>query len=261
MQELLDDTRLEPAGGGLFRGVITPRWSIGATPNGGYVLAFGLAALERVTPFADPIVATAYYVRPTVPDAADVHTEVIKIGKRFATAQARIVQRGEERTRIVATLGTIPAGDDVTHLALDPPVLPPRETCVAERPAGVSAEIAHRFDMALTPASVAFMSGERTGRALLEGYVRFAGGGVPDLRALTLLADAFPPPVFNVIPRGWVPTLELTVQLRARPDTEWTLGRFATRSVVNGLLEEDGELWSENGRLLAISRQTAILPR
>lgn len=261
MRELIEDTRLEDVGGGTFRGRISERWSIGAVPNGGYVLAFGVGALQRVTPLRDPIVATAYYVRPTEAGEAEVHTQVVKVGKRFATAEARIVQGGEERTRIVATMGTMPDADAVTHLAIAPPSLPPREECVSDRPAGADPTIGKRFDMALTRESVAFMRGERTGHALLEGYVRFRDGGVPDLRALTLLADAFPPPVFNVVPVGWVPTLELTVQIRARPRTETVVGRFATRSVVNGLLEEDGELWDPAGRLLAISRQTAILPR
>jgi acyl-CoA thioesterase len=269
VQELIDDTRLEAASGGLFRGTITPRWNIGPVPNGGYVLAFGLGALSRITPFADPVVATAYFVRPTAVGAAEVHTEVIKVGKRFATAQARIVQDGKERARILATFGTLPDGtasdgtppddDEVAHLTLVPPALPPRDSCVSEYAAGPF-ELAHRFEMALTHSSVAFLRGERTEHALLEGYVRFVDGGVPDLRALAMLADAFPPPVLNVAAGGWVPTLELTVQLRARPRTDWVIGRFTTRSVVNGLLEEDGELWDSGGRLLAISRQTALLP-
>jgi hypothetical protein len=34
---------------------------------------------------------------------------------------------------------------------------------------------------------------------------------------------------------------------------------FRTREVSQGLLEEDGEIWSRGGRLLAHSRQLAIL--
>jgi acyl-CoA thioesterase len=261
VEELLDDTRLDPAGDGVFCGTITPRWNIGTAPNGGYVLALGLGAAVRVSPYPDPIVATGYFVRPTVPGPAEVHTEIVKIGKRFATVQARIVQDGDERTRILATLGELPGDDTIAHLDAAPPRLPPREACVRERPAGGVPEIANRFDMALDPPSIAFMRGERSEHAVMQGYVRFKDGGVPDVRALALLADAFPPPVFHVVPMSWVPTLELTVQMRARPRTEWLLARFTTRFVVNGLLEEDGELWDEDGRLLAISRQTAVLPR
>ena len=34
---------------------------------------------------------------------------------------------------------------------------------------------------------------------------------------------------------------------------------FRTREVSQGLLEEDGEIWSRDGRLLAHSRQLAVI--
>ena len=40
---------------------------------------------------------------------------------------------------------------------------------------------------------------------------------------------------------------------------DWTLAAFRTRVVREGFLEEDGELWSQDGRLLAHSRQLAVL--
>jgi acyl-CoA thioesterase len=56
-----------------------------------------------------------------------------------------------------------------------------------------------------------------------------------------------------------VPTLQYSVYVRARPEPGWIGGSFRTRSVVDGLLEEDGELFDETGRLLAQSRQLALL--
>jgi hypothetical protein len=75
-----------------------------------------------------------------------------------------------------------------------------------------------------------------------------------------LFADALPPPIFNVIDVGWVPTIELTVHVRARPASEWLRAVLRTRFLFGGLLEADGELWDDAGTLVAQSRQIAAVP-
>jgi hypothetical protein len=81
------------------------------------------------------------------------------------------------------------------------------------------------------------------------------------VRSLALFADAFPPPIFDVIPMSWVPTVELTVHFRARPRGDWLHSVFRTRFLFDGMLEEDGEIWDESGTLCALSRQLALVPR
>jgi acyl-CoA thioesterase len=93
----------------------------------------------------------------------------------------------------------------------------------------------------------------------MGGWVRFADGRPPDLRALALMADSLPPSVFNLGAAGWVPTLELTVHFRAKPAPGWLLVGFRTRFLINGYLEEDGEIWDSKGDLVAQSRQLARL--
>ena len=78
--------------------------------------------------------------------------------------------------------------------------------------------------------------------------------------SVLLYADALPPPVFNRLgPAGWVPTVEITVHLRAIPAPGLVQCRFRTRYVTRGLLEADGELWDSTGELVALSRQLARL--
>ena len=57
--------------------------------------------------------------------------------------------------------------------------------------------------------------------------------------------------------RFGLPTIDLTVHFRsaAPPADDWFLVRFRTRSSIEGFLEEDGEIWSRDGRLLVQSRQ------
>jgi acyl-CoA thioesterase len=68
--------------------------------------------------------------------------------------------------------------------------------------------------------------------------------------------------VFNAnLPLAWTPTLEMTTHVRAMPAPGWLRCRFTTRFVTGGLLEEDGEIWDQSGRLVALSRQLALVPR
>ena len=94
------------------------------------------------------------------------------------------------------------------------------------------------------------------------GWIRTADGDPVDDVLLAVLTDAWPPAVFARFtePTG-VPTIELTIHFRGAPDEarEWCLVRFRTLEVADGYLEETGEIWSEDGRLLAESRQLAVV--
>jgi acyl-CoA thioesterase len=64
-------------------------------------------------------------------------------------------------------------------------------------------------------------------------------------------------------PRG-MPTVDLTIHFRApvpadaRPE-DFYLGVFRSRTLRAGFAEEDGEIWTRSGVLLAQSRQLAML--
>ena len=62
-----------------------------------------------------------------------------------------------------------------------------------------------------------------------------------------------------------VPTIDLTVHircvqaLRRMQPADWMAVRFRTTVASEGFLEEDGELWSPDGTLVAHSRQLGLL--
>jgi acyl-CoA thioesterase len=58
---------------------------------------------------------------------------------------------------------------------------------------------------------------------------------------------------------GWVPTIELTVHLRARPAPGWLLGQFSAEDLRDGRVIENGALWDSRGALVAQSRQLALV--
>lgn len=47
--------------------------------------------------------------------------------------------------------------------------------------------------------------------------------------------------------------------MRPTKDKEWMRGRFVTHDLADGRLVEDGALWDSEGRLIAQSRQLALL--
>ena len=64
---------------------------------------------------------------------------------------------------------------------------------------------------------------------------------------------------------GHVPTVDLTIHFRrdlpvpgARPD-DFVLATFRSRFAEQGFIEEDGEIWTRDGTLLAQSRQLAVI--
>ena len=68
--------------------------------------------------------------------------------------------------------------------------------------------------------------------------------------------------MFNAdLPVAWTPTVELTAHVRARPIPGWLRCSFATRLITGGYLEADGEIGNADGRLIARSRQLALVPR
>jgi acyl-CoA thioesterase len=261
MFEFDADRALELIGDGLWRGTIASRWNVGPIPNGGYVFAVALHGIARTLPDLDPLTATAHYLAPARHGEVEVHVEVVKKGRTLTTAMARMVQQGREHLRMLATFGTL--ADPTTgsvHVGSPPPVVPPADAPTPQRP-DAAPEITNRFDIRFAPETMAWMRGEPSGTAEIRGRVRFSDGRPTDVESLGLFADAFPPPAFNVIgPRGWVPTLELTVHFRARPAPGWLSCAFRTRFLHGGLLEEDGELWDERGILVALSRQLAAAP-
>ena len=258
MYEFDADTVVEPVGPGVFAGRLTDRWNIGSVPNGGYVLAVVLAAVRQTLVAPDPLTVTAHYLRPSAPGPAHVYVETIKTGRQYSTVAARLLQNEKENVRVLATYGDLTAQSGPVHVFGAPPALPPRETLIA--PFGpATTDFTRRVD--IRPARTIFDPVQPGEAPEISGWLRFADGRPPDVHALALIADAFPPVAFRVLPAGWVPTIELTVHVRARPVSEWVCCVFRTRFIFAGLLEEDGEIWDEAGTLLALSRQLAAVPR
>ena len=250
-----DDTAVNHHSEGRFGTEISGAWNIDLNPNGGYLAAVLVVAMQRVAQHVDPLTLTVHFLRPaTSGTSAEISTELIRAGRRVSTVRATLVQEGARRLEAIGAFGQLGEMPSPT-LTLPPPILPPPEECQPRSPKeqGVTLHLEDHIQT-LIPEDVS------NGRAEITGWIRFRDGRAPDLLALALFADAFPPSIFRLLGRvGWVPTIELTVQFRARPEPGWVCGRFVTDDVTDGRMIETGALWDNAGTLVARSRQLALL--
>jgi hypothetical protein len=129
---------------------------------------------------------------------------------------------------------------------------------LTERAGRAVPEVMNRFDLRLPPDSPWGRPSEGDPFEI-TGWIRFRDQTPPDQVSAVAFVDSFPPTLLGAVPSSWVPTIELTVHVRARPAPGWLLGTMRTRVLVDGLMEEDGELWDSVGRPVALSRQLAMV--
>ena len=246
-----------------FTAGISHRWDTVGPPNGGFLLALAARGLAEAVPFPDPITVTGHFFRPARHTPVEVHVERIRAGKAHASAMARLHQDGKEILRALGTFSDLTARAGGDRSDARPPPLPPPEEClpVQELQPRQWDDLPGRLPELYRAIDVRLARPERREPgeiARLEGWMRFVDGREPDVRALPLLADAFPPAVLDIAESVWVPTVELTVHVRGRPAPGWIAASFRTRFLRDGYFEEDGELWDCTGRLVALSRQLAV---
>lgn len=268
------DTAVERVGAGHYRGAVDPGWSVveGGAPNGGYLMAIGARAMREDVAHPDPVSLTAHFLSVPEPGAVDVHVEVVRRGRRHSTVAARVMQGDQERVRLLGAFGDLGTAEGPTRVDREPPPLPPIDVCSDASAIDVERAraggypippIVERLDRRSPDAVLRWAEGVPTGRGEMGGWTAWPDADVVDTLGLLVVADGYPPAVFNTgdSSLGWVPTVELTVQVRRRPAPGNLAAWFTTTAISDGYLEEDGEIWDADGHLVALSRQLALAAR
>ena len=262
METFAQATAVTADGPGRWRGTIQPGWDILGNANGGYLLAIAARALSLSTGRPDPVSVTAHYLAPGRPGPVGVETAVVKEGRRFATATATVRTGQRPVLTVLGSFGDLGDSDGQELTGAGPPDLPGPDECFhMEATDTFPPPFMRHVDLRLHPDDAGFATGGPSGSLLMRGWFRLAGDEELDTIGLLCAVDAFPPTIFNAsVAPAWTPTLELTAHVRARPTPGWLRCRFSTRFVSGGFLEEDGEVWDAAGRLVAQSRQLALVP-
>lgn len=261
------DTALRPLREGVHEGRIDRGWWVFEGPNGGYVGAIVLRALEAAVGDAGraPRSLTIHYTARPEEGPVEIHTRVERAGSSLTTLSARMLQGDRLVALALAAFSKTRQAAELQHAAM-PEVVPPEAAAPLPPPLpGVSLAIRERFDSRFAYGAPI---GSQSDRAETGGWIRLAEPRLVDAPLLVAFADGWPPALFSHLARGvatrGIPTVDLTVHFRetlplagARPE-DWTLVTFRTRVLREGFMEEDGELWSRDGRLLAHSRQLGV---
>ncbi|MDW3220847.1 MAG: thioesterase family protein [Acidimicrobiales bacterium] len=254
------DTAVTALGDDRYGTTLLDRWNIVAGPNGGYLAA--LIARSMTETIADPArglrsLTVHFLARPEF-DEAEISVDVIRSGRSLSTVHATMTQ------------GDRPICSAIAAFSI------PWESAVAGWSVPLSA---HADDEGVDHDSVRppvarnwtghpitdapFFSGEGSSR--VGQWIRAAEPRPLDAIELVAIADALPPAGFpRMTERAAMPTVDLTVHIRASlpldpaPPDERVYAECTTRHVADGFADEDCDIWSSDGRLLAQSRQLAI---
>jgi acyl-CoA thioesterase len=232
-------------------------WSIGGKPNGGYLLAILARAacdgLERPHPLA----VSGHFLRPPEGGAAEIRVETVKSGRTAATARATLWQNGRPCLDTLTTAGEL-ANEPPEFEGLKMPPLPPPEECEGRSNAPFPVAILDHVDVRIDPAT---SPARPNGNPVIRGWLAFHDGADHDAMALPLAVDVMPPTIFHLKRLGWAPTVELTFLLRGLPASGWLAFQADATTLADGWFDENAAIWDSTGRLVAQSRQLALVGR
>ncbi len=257
------DTAVKDLGGGRFAAEMSERWWVEQGPNGGYVAAVMLRAIQRGAAVERaPRSLTVQFPRAPAAGPVEIAVKVEREGGTVTFLSARMEQSGELQATALAVLA-----DDLDATGFEelrmPAVEPPDELYSPdpEQIPGMPTMF-QNYSMRTALGDQAFSGGAPNSGV----WMRAREPRLLDAPLAAAILDAwFPAPFVRLERPVPAPTIDYTVHFRAPlPEPGASAGdpylaNFRSGLARGGFFEEDGELWSQDGQLLAHSRQLALL--
>lgn len=256
------DTAVENLGGGRFGAAMSERWWVGKGPNGGYVAAVILRAMQAsASAERAPRSLTVHYQRAPLAGPVEVGVTVEREGGRATFLSARLTQEGKVQATAQAVLSENWSEEEVFAEARMPDAGEPGELHTID-PADGRPNMLQNYRLRPALGARAFSGGDpHTG-----AWIRTHEPHLLDAPLAAAFLDTwFPAPFVRLERPAGAPTIDYTVHFRsplpppgAGPEDPYLIS-FRSSTARHGFFEEDGELWSADGTLLAQSRQLALL--
>ena len=251
------DILFKPGGPLSFSGHITNNWSVNGIPDGGYLMAILAKAMMQQSEMKSTPIITANFLNRCEPGNAEILIENMSASRQFDRFKGSLSQNGKEKIRAFGTFSAENKECLLERCEAPCPEIAEPEKCIPI-PEMPNYTLFSQMDVRLDPVCTGWLSGKLSDKSESKGYIKFKTHRPFDIPSVLLVADSFPPPVLSSQGMtAWVPTIELSVNIRKIPTTDWLKCSFRTRFITCGLLEEDGEIWDQKDELIAISRQIA----
>jgi acyl-CoA thioesterase len=257
------DTAVQDLGDGRFGAEMSERWWVDRGPNGGYVAAVVLRAIQAAAALKRaPRSLTVQFPRAPVAGPVEIAVKTEREGRTVTFLSARLEQEGELQATALAVLA-----DDLEATGFEETQMPgvePPEELYSPDPTQVPGMPTMFQNYSVRPA----LGDESfSGGAPYSGvWIRAREPRLLDAPLAAAILDAwFPAPFIRLDRPVPAPTIDYTVHFRSSlPEpgagaADPYLATFRSGLARGGFFEEDGELWSQDGSLLAQSRQLALL--
>ena len=254
--------RLTPAGEHRFAGATSPAYTNMVGPYGGVTAAVLLnAALVHPRRQGEPISMTVSFAGPMADGPFEVEARPVRTNRSTQHWTMQATQEGA-----VVALGTavlaLRRGTWSADEAVAPRDMPPASALVRAPSEGFPPWV-QRYDMRFVAAELpSSFDGQEQQHSYSRLWVRDDPPRPLDFTSLAALCDCFFPRIF-LRRRSFTPvgTVSLTTFFHADGPTlaaqsdRHVLGTARALTFRNGYFDQSGEIWSDDGRLLASTHQ------
>ena len=243
-----------------------PRYFVGNTPHGGYLLALMNKAMTQVISHPSAINSNVYYLDRTESESAELHVEVFRTSKGSSMGQVKLVQNNKITCLYSALCSDFEYMKGYSGLKTPLPEIMKtvkrddfKVMHYENLGSGSTPAFIQQLNMSVHPDHAWWERdiSSDVAEARCSAYLELEGG-IANTFVLSYLADILPPVVQNKYgPLGWIPTLALTCNIRQLPQTNLLFIDGLAKDISNGYFEQDCYIWDMNGNLVATSRQLA----
>lgn len=260
---------LREAEHGVYAGELNKHWTIGPKVHGGAMMALCANAARHACVEAghEPVAVSASFLWAPDPGPMQLLTSIRKRGRRISVVDVELVQDGRTAVHAVVNLGEPEhfSSADTAPLLSANPVLdlmapePPDDV----EPIGPGHPLAGLVHLGegceIRPLLSTMRPGADQGAPMLQMWAR-PRDVAPDPLFALMCGDLSAPVTFAVDRTGWAPTIQMTAFLRARPADGWLRVVCTCLEIGHDWFDEDHIVVDSLGRLVAQSRQLAMVP-